>query len=395
MPWITPQKCGCCEDCVDVVDVSCSIDWDAGPTLYWNAAYATSGSIVNDGSTIDISSSLTGGASDSGSETTPAINFDEDVEIQVTGPCGTASTICRACDDITCSLSLSSTYNPDKVKLTWTVQSSASGYYPIDSIVINGVQQLATGEQVFSKTGEIEWNRGSSVPISISMTAENVCGNTCTTSVTPSCCMRNLLSYLEITGFNASYSHTCTFPNGSNNTSSVTGLDGLNGIWSDDAADSDVGTGCWRWPLPIEATGVELYTEVDIPGNPPFVPSEYRWTRLTGKAYLSSGSYYLQFLASTVSYYWEYNGNVIGQGTAASSYLRTLTGSWIYNLPTIQCDTPGAYGSSIGVFPQPAITNQCDEIGQHYNPPPTCTGEDAITGSSCYHFGGSIRGWLN
>lgn len=384
----------CCDDCDDVVDVSCSIDWDAGPTLYWNASYATSGSIVNDGSTIDISSSLTGGASDSGSETAPAINFNEDVVVEVSGTCGSALTRCYTCDDITCTLQLVSTYNPDKVKLLWTAQS-VQGNYPIDSIIVNGVEQLAVGEQVFVKSGEIEWNRGSSVPTSNTISVTNTCNNTCSTSVTSSCCMRNTTSYLEITGFNASYSHTCTFPNGSNNTSSVTGLDGLNGVWSGVVFDSDLSTGCWEWPLPIEATGVELYTEVDIPGNPPWVPSEYRWTRLTGKVYLSAGSYYLQFLASTVSYYWEYNGNVIGQGTAASSYLRTLTGSWVYNLPTIQCDTPGSYGSSIGVFPPPAIPNQCDETGPSYNPPPTCTGEDAITGSSCYHFGGSIRGWLN
>ena len=384
----------CCEDeCDDVVDVSCSIDWDAGPTLYWNAAYATLGEIRNDGSTFDISSFLTGGASDSGSRS--VLNFNEDVVVEVSGPCGTASTTCYTCDDMICTLQLVSTYDPDKVKLIWNVES-VQGNYPIDSVIINGVEQLGVGEQVYVKSGEIEWDRGSDVPASISITVTNTCNNQCTNSITPSCCMRNTVSYLEFTGFNNSYSHTCTFPSGAYNTSTVTGLDGLNGVWSQPAADSDPFTSCWEWPLPIEASGVEVYTEVFSPGNPPFVPSEWRWTRYTGKAYISTGFHYLQFQASSVAFYWEVGGNIISQGSGVSTWLYTLSGSFDTLLPSIECDTPGAYGTPPLIFPPAAIPNQCDVSGGSYNPPPVCSGQSAVTPAfSCYHLGGTIRGWLS
>lgn len=307
------------------------------------------------------------------------------------------------CDGLTCSWTQSWDSVQEEITYYWTV-TATSNTHKINSILVDGVQQLASGEEVYTKSGSIgPYARGSAVPASVVLSATNTCGNTCTNTLEPDCCVRSTASFLEVAGFRSSYDIECvgSYVDGFSgvtvtNTESVeyTGADGLNGTHSSSFSSSaSLGSppACWDNPEPT-ASG-QLYSE-DI-----VTTSDASYSRtVTNREYgsfkiietFTGTSAALIFESTHYDFYWEENGVVIDSGTFYDPWTFYL-GSLV--LPEAECIAAGAFGATSQLIP-PGFEGCAGEVAGTT----VCTGEDGNTGASsgykCYWDSGTLRRWV-
>lgn len=327
---------------------------------------------------------------------------------------------CCNCDEVQWSTASFQFDAAGKVYIDWTV-SAVNNTHKITSITIEGVEQLAAGEEVFTKSGRAEWNRGTDVPEPATppnFVATNECGNTGTMNPVPTCCHRTTVSYREITGLQSVHEKQCTLDlhifTGTQfvtisgwrvETHRMEGLDDLNGTYTDSLKNQ--ASVCINTD-DISASGNagELYAE-ETQGT----QNTVRETTGTWKLiYSLSGGFLkprLEFHASSYNYTRTSGGTVLTQVTNAPTsqvYVFNDLGLFINNsggpynqYPPEQCLTPGSFGDEWQLSWN-ALTGYSgchSAVGSSYNVTATCTGIDGTAaGGLCWHEAGFYRQWI-
>lgn len=307
------------------------------------------------------------------------------------------------CDGLTCSWTQSWDSVQGEITYYWTV-TATSNTHKINSILVDGVQQLASGEEVYTKSGSIgPYARGSAVPASVVLSATNTCGNTCTNTLEPDCCVRTTVSYTEISGFLSLYEASCSssftdsfgVTTTSNTYEKWTGADGLNGTWSEAfLSNAQIEpqppfyrpNECWGYDYPLAITGVagEWYGESSVTtSDNSYFRSGY--SRETG--YWEVAGFDLNFHSNVGEIYENENGSVWSDNN-----LPPIDIPHGKLLSDLDCLTPGSFGPAAGVV------DNFYNCWDRYPPtvPSTCSGYDGNTGgrAGCYWNGGSARRWI-